>query len=62
MRPAAKKTTRLDTLLLGACCMFAKHSQGTHSLLLALLLFLPFVVSGYAPVTVVASEISSFPV
>ena len=46
LRSAAKKTTRLDTLLLGACCMFANNSQGMHSLLLALLLFLPFAVSG----------------
>ena len=46
LRPAAKNTTGFDTLLLGACCMFADNSQNTNSLLLALLLFLTFAVSG----------------
>ena len=45
LRPAAKNTTGLDTLLLGACCMFANNSQGTHSLLLRSL-FLTVAVSG----------------
>ena len=46
LRPGAMNTTGFDTLLLGVCCMFANNSQGTHSLLLALLLFLTFAVSG----------------